>query len=229
MKRRIHIIDDDPEVISIVKDALTEEGFSISSSGSADTGIQKVKKAKPDLIILDLMLPGISGLEVCRILKDDNATRSIPIIIMTGTAVNAEDKVIGLEKGADDYITKPFLTKELVARIRAIFRRMTYEKEPEKILKSGSLVLNIDQRKVWIKDKPIKLRPREFDILAVLMKNKDKVFTRTSLMEQVWGYEYFGSSRCVDMAIARLREKLGKEASKIETIKGVGYRFSDSK
>lgn len=229
MKKRIHIIDDDPEVVSIVKEALIEEGFSVDSSGSADKGVLAVKRVKPDLVILDLMLPGISGLEVCRILREDKGTSSIPIIIMTGGAVNAEDKVIGLEKGADDYITKPFLTAELMARVKAIFRRARYEKEPERVLRSGGLVLNVDQRKVWVGNRPVKIRAREFDLLLALMERRERVLTRAALMERVWGYEYFGSSRCVDIAIARLRKELGQEGAKIETVKGVGYRFSNGK
>jgi len=225
-KEKILVVDDEPDLVELVKDVLERNDYSVISAGNADLAIKKVRQSKPDLIILDLNLPGIGGIEVCRILKRDKKTSSIPIIMLTVKSTET-DKIAGLEAGADDYMTKPFSTGELVARVKAVLRRILYVGEQKEVLVSGDIRLDSTEHMVYVKNKPIDLTPKEFNLLYLLMKKKGKVLSRTFLMENIWGYEYLGGTRTVDVHVRHLREKLGKEAEKIETIEGVGYKFVD--
>ena len=225
-KQKILVVDDEPDLVELVKDVLERNDYSVISAGNADLAIKKVRQSKPDLIILDLNLPGIGGIEVCRILKRDKKTSSIPIIMLTVKSTET-DKIAGLEAGADDYMTKPFSTGELVARVKAVLRRILYVGEQKEVLVSGDIRLDSTEHMVYVKNKPIDLTPKEFNLLYLLMKKKGKVLSRTFLMENIWGYEYLGGTRTVDVHVRHLREKLGKEAEKIETIEGVGYKFVD--
>ncbi|MDA7857888.1 response regulator transcription factor [bacterium] len=224
---KILTIDDDKRIIQLIKATLEKENFKVISAKSADEGIEKAREAKPELILLDLMLPGVGGLELCRILKQDKDTAFIPIVILTGVYVKPENKIEGLETGADDYLTKPFHPGELVARVKAILRRIDYKIEPEKILESGDIRINLDEHTVHIKNKLIELRLKEFDLLYLLMRKKGRVLNKDFLCESVWGYEYFSTTHTIEVTIARLREKLGKYANKIETIEGIGYKFTE--
>jgi DNA-binding response OmpR family regulator len=190
------------------------------------SGLERAKKERPSLIILDLMLPEMDGKDVCRALKSNPLTQSIPILILTAKGEEV-DRVIGLELGADDYVTKPFSPRELVLRVKAILRRKEAPDEREKTIQVGDLLVDIDRHQVSLKKKPILLTSTEFKLLVELITNKGRVQTRERLLDKVWGYTYEGYARTVDTHIRRLREKLGPLGNSIETIRGVGYRFRE--
>lgn len=224
---RILVVDDEPDIIRIVKDVLESEQFNVIVAKNASEAFRKIKDSIPDLIILDLKLPGTGGLDICRTLKSDERYKLVPILILS-TKSEDSDKIVGLELGADDYVTKPFSSGELVARVKAILRRKNLMSgEKEQTLSSGDLLLDITEHTVRIKDKPIELTPKEFELLFILMKKKGKALNRQFLIESVWGYEYFGTTRTVDVHVKGLREKLGMIGSKIVTVEGTGYRFED--
>jgi two-component system phosphate regulon response regulator PhoB len=188
--------------------------------------LEKAKKERPGLIILDLMLPDMDGKDVCRILKSDPLTQSIPILMLTAKAEEM-DRVIGFELGADDYVTKPFSPRELVLRVKAILRRKQTEKEEEKVIHIGDLLIDTDRHRVSVKDKPIRLTSTEFKLLLELVSKRGRVQTRDHLLDKVWGYTYEGYARTVDTHIRRLREKLDPMGNYIETLRGLGYRFRE--
>jgi two-component system alkaline phosphatase synthesis response regulator PhoP len=225
-KQKILVVDDEPDLVELVKDVLERNEYSVISAGNAELAIKKVRESRPDLIILDLNLPGIGGIEVCRILKRDKKTSSIPIIMLTVKSTET-NKITGLEAGADDYMAKPFSAGELVARARAVLRRLLYAGEQGEVLVSGDIRLDSTEHMAYVKDKQINLTPKEFKLLYLLMKKKGRVLNRSFLMENIWGYEYLGGTRTVDVHVRHLREKLGEEAKRIETIEGVGYKFVD--
>jgi len=223
MKKKIFLADDDKDLISFLSSLLEENGYITFTAQTTETALNKIKKSLPDLILLDIRMPSIGGIELCRILKKNKKTRAIPVIMLT-VQNSPVDKVIGLEIGADDYITKPFDERELLARIKALFRRLEYKEEKD-VLKTKNIKIKVDERIVFISGEPVKLMPKEFDLLLTFVKNKNKALSREYLVETVWGYEYFGTSRTLDTTIKRLRKKLGAEAKRIETITGIGYRF----
>ena len=190
------------------------------------SGLELAKKERPSLIILDLMLPEMDGKDVCRALKADPNTQSIPILMLTAKAEEM-DRVIGFELGADDYVTKPFSPRELVLRVKAIQRRKEIPDERDKTILVGDLLIDIDRHQVFVKKKPISLTSTEFKLLVELITNRGRVQTRERLLDKVWGYTYEGYARTVDTHIRRLREKLGSFGDSIETIRGVGYRFRE--
>ena len=228
VKQRILIVDDEKEVVDMVSRILEEEGYVAISANTSEEALEKIKKSKPDLIILDLKLPTIGGLEVCRILKSNKDTRTVPVIMLTCYDSNVE-KVMGLRIGADDYIIKPFDPNELVARIKALFRRMTYLKDEkdEDIIKSGKIVIDLKSHTAQVESKPVELWPKEFALLYLLLKKKGRVLTREYLCEAVWGYEYFGTTRTIDATVWRLRKKLGSQGKYIKTVKNIGYIFNE--
>lgn len=231
MKKRILIVDDDLRIIALIKESLEEEGFMVIAAMNSDEAVEKTLASLPDLILLDIVLPGMDGWKICRILKDNIRTRNIPIVIMTGTSVNPEDKIRGLEIGAFDYITKPFHSGELIARVKAVLRRGEMQKESkgrsgnEGVLTAKSITVDPDRRTVRVNKKHVKLRPKELDLLISLLKQKGKVLSRRFLTETVWGIEFSDNSRTVDMTVRRLREKLGKSADSIVTIQTRGYKY----
>ncbi len=190
------------------------------------SGLEKAKKERPSLIILDLMLPGMDGKDVCRALKSDPVTQLIPILMLTARAEEV-DRVIGLELGADDYVTKPFSPRELVLRVKAILRRKEAAAGGEKVIQVRDLMIDIDRHQVSIKKNPVQLTSTEFKLLVELVSNRGRVQTRERLLDKVWGYTYEGYARTVDTHIRRLREKLGSSGDFIETVRGVGYRFRE--
>jgi len=226
MKKKILLVEDQQDYISLVSLELEKEGYGLTVAYLLAEARKKIVQSKPDLIILDIELPDGSGLDFCRELRSKRETAHTPILILTVKSSDA-DKIIGLKLGADDYLTKPFNPGELLARIEAILRRTRVEEEKGKVLKSGTLSVDIDTRKVLAGKKDIRLNPKEFDLLCLLMTKKGKVLNRTFLTESVWGYEYLGTSRTIDFHIAQLRKKLKNHSSKIKTFKGVGYRFED--
>lgn len=205
---------------------LKQSGFSVIKALEGPSGLEQARKAHPSLIILDLMLPGMDGKDICRALKSNPSTQSIPVLMLTAKAEEM-DRVIGFELGADDYVTKPFSPRELVLRVKAILRRKEVPQEGEKIIQIGDLMIDIDRHRVSIKQRAIRLTSTEFKLLVELASKKGRVQTREHLLDKVWGYTYEGYARTVDTHVRRLREKLGQIGGYIETIRGMGYRFRE--
>jgi two-component system alkaline phosphatase synthesis response regulator PhoP len=226
---KILLVDDEVNIRELVKFNLEKTGYKVAETDDGSSVLHLVRADKPDLIILDLMLPGIDGLEVCRLLKGQRETSGIPIIMLT--AKNEEiDKVIGLELGADDYMTKPFSARELIARVKAVLRRSHKDNSPAGELAIGNLRLNFSRYEVFLGKEKLELTPKEYELLKLFITNVGKVYTREQLLEKVWGYEYFGDTRTVDVHVRHLRAKLEQDpevADLIETVRGVGYRFRD--
>ena len=224
MKTKIMVVDDDPNIRELVRLYLEKEGFEVTCAERGDEAVKLFRASPPNLMLLDVMLPGMDGWQVCREVRKIS---NIPIIMLTAKD-ETFDKVLGLELGADDYIVKPFDMKELVARIKAVIRRFQVADAPEKELVFPGLTINISQYTVTYMGKPLEMPPREIELLYFLASHPGMVFTREQLLEQVWGYDYFGDSRTVDVHVKRLREKLsgGEELGwQIKTVWGVGYKF----
>jgi two-component system, OmpR family, phosphate regulon response regulator PhoB len=198
----------------------------VLTASDGPSGLEKAKKERPGLIILDLMLPEMDGKDVCRILKSDPLTRPIPILMLTAKAEEM-DRVIGFELGADDYVTKPFSPRELILRVKAILRRKEAPEEEKKKIQISDLLIDMEKHQVFIKKNPISLTSTEFKLLVELTSKRGRVHTREQLLDKVWGYTYEGYARTVDTHIRRLREKMGPFSNFIETIRGVGYRFRE--
>ncbi|MFH1415426.1 MAG: response regulator transcription factor [Elusimicrobiota bacterium] len=226
MKKKVLVIDDEQSIREVVKDILEHEGFNVIVGVNSEEAIRKTIALLPDLIILDLGIPTIGGLEVCRILRKELKTKTIPIIILTVRSREV-DKIIGLEMGADDYITKPFNKGEFVARVKAVLRRVEYRENESDILTVGSIVLDNEAHTVEVKGKRVDLRPKEFNLLYALIEKRGTVLSRDFLCESVLGYEYFGSSRAIDAHVKNLRKSLGSDGNLIKTIRGVGYKIEE--
>jgi len=228
---RILIIEDDPDVAELIRYNLSKEGYEVSISAKGIQGFEQAKACRPDLVLLDIMVPELNGWEVCRRLKQDAELRGIPVIIVTGRAEEG-DKVLGFEMGADDYVTKPFSPRELVARVRAVMRRgKILESAGKKLhLKAGELEVDRQRFEVTMRGQRVELTPKEFEVLAVLMGTPGRVFGREDLLDLVWGADAFVEPRTVDVHLARLRAKFiaaGVPAPDLETVRGVGYRFRE--
>lgn len=225
MKQSILIIEDDPDIAESVRYNLMREGLRVDIARSGEQGfkIAADPKSTPSLIVLDLMLPGMNGSEVCERLRRKPETEKIPIIILTAKASEA-DKIAGLDLGADDYMTKPFSVKELIARIRAVLRRTNEEESPS--YQDEKLFIDFADVRVTCDGSDVKLTRKEFALLATLVKNHNRVATRQKLLDDVWGYDYYGDTRTLDVHVRRLRQKLGLCSTSIETVVGVGYRFT---
>ena len=228
MKEKVLIIDDETHIVELLKFNIENAGYDVIYSYDGFDGFMKAKEEKPDLILLDWMLPNISGIDVLKKLREDGELKNIPVIMLT--ARNMEnDKVEGLEVGADDYITKPFSIKELLARITSVMRRygITTEKNKD-VLSAGGLKLDLSKHETSLNGEKIDLTLKEFELLKLLLKNKGKVLSRNYLLDEIWGYEYYGETRTVDVHIRYLRKKLeeaGANERYIETIRGVGYKI----
>ena len=221
---KILLVDDDPNIRQLVNLYLQKEGFEVMMADRGDEALKMFKASPPNLILLDIMLPGMDGWQVCREVRKIS---NIPIIMLTAKD-ETFDKVLGLELGADDYVAKPFDMKELVARIKAVTRRFQAADAPEKELVFPGLTININQYTVMYMGKELEMPPKELELLYFLASHPGMVFTREQLLEQVWGYDYFGDSRTVDVHVKRLREKLTegeKLGWQIKTVWGVGYKF----
>ena len=227
MQHKIMVVDDEADVIDMLVINLRAAGFQVIAVEDGATALAKARTESPSLIILDLMLPKMPGLEICKVLKSDVATRHIPVIMLTAKAEEV-DKIVGLELGADDYVTKPFSPRELILRINRSLRRGK-DKVVAGVEKMaiGDLVLDHTRHEVLVKSKPVDLTATEFRLLALLMERRGRVQGRDSLLNDVWGYESVIDTRTVDTHVRRLREKLGPLATYIETIRGVGYRISE--
>lgn len=227
-KEKILVVDDEPHILELVKFNLEASGFKVFDAPDGQKAIELAQTANPDLILLDLMLPGIDGLEVCRILRQQKTTREIPIIMLTAKSEEI-DKVLGLEIGADDYITKPFSPRELTARVKAVLRRSSGPEKNENNIKIGNLVVDIEKHEVLVDGEKQEFTPKEFDLLRLLASNPGKVFSREYLLENIWGYDYLGDTRTVDVHIRHLRQKVEKDSERpvyIETVRGIGYKFN---
>ncbi|MFW6134413.1 MAG: response regulator [Elusimicrobiota bacterium] len=223
-KKKIMIVDDDTGVVEAIKGILEFEGYDVITAYTGGDALTGIEKEKPDLILLDWNLPGISGIKICEKIRKKENTDKISIIMLTARQ-DPEDEIVGLEAGADDYITKPYNPDILTARVKAGLRKK-YKKDSAE-LKSGGISLNPEKHTVKAGGTPVSLWPKEFDLLYHLMKNEDYALSREDLLESVWGYNYLGTSRAIDATIKRLREKLGSYADRIKTVKGIGYKFSE--
>jgi phosphate regulon transcriptional regulator PhoB len=219
------VVEDEPDIRNLIVHHLVREGFRCRTATTGAEALQRVRTATPDLVVLDLMLPEMDGLEVCRRLRSTAATAAIPIIMLTAKA-DEIDRVVGLEMGADDYVAKPFSPKELVARVRAVLRR-TRPGEATQSVAVGGVSLDASRHLVTVDGRPVELTPKEFDLLHALLESAGRVLSREHLLNRVWGYARADEieSRTVDVHIRRLRAKLGAEERRIATIKGVGYRL----
>ena len=225
--KSILIIEDERDVVDLLALNLRKAGgFAISVASDGAAGLDRARKEKPALIILDLMLPKISGLEVCRILKNDPATRRIPLIMLTAKAEEV-DRIVGLEFGADDYVTKPFSPREVILRIQAILRRGHPSAEDE-MISAGGISIDPARHHVEVAGKPVHLTSIEFKLLSTLLHRRGRVQSRDRLLNDVWGYEKMIDTRTVDTHVRRLREKLGKAGEAIETVRSFGYRFRET-
>lgn len=224
MKKKILIVDDEPDALEVLGFKLKAEGFIPVFARDGTRALAEAREGRPDLIVLDLMLPEINGLEVCKILHRDPATAAIPIIMLTARA-SEMDRVLGLELGADDYVTKPFSPRELVLRIRNVLKRLSGEAgDAAQALRLGGIEMDVSHHQVTVGGQRLSLTATEFKLLEVLLRRRGRVQTRERLLQDVWGYENPIDSRTVDTHVRRLREKLGAEAGRLETVRGVGYR-----
>jgi DNA-binding response OmpR family regulator len=214
------LVDDEKNIIELERMYLEKEGYQIEVAYDGKVALEKFRATKPAAIILDLMLPGIDGWELCRRIRQEG---DVPIIMLTARDQDI-DKIVGLELGADDYLTKPFNPRELVARVKAIFRRVAPAPKTQRVV-VGDVTLDQDRREVSAAGNPVELRTKEFDLLAVLMQNPGIVLTRERLLEIAWGYDFAGETRTVDVHVAHLRKKLAGAKTQIETISGVGYKL----
>jgi DNA-binding response OmpR family regulator len=223
---RVLIIEDDSDIRLSIRYALEKEGdFTVSEAFDGEAGLELALKSLPDLLLLDLNLPGIDGVDVCEQLRRNKATATLPIIMVTARAEET-DKLAGLELGADDYITKPFSVKEVIARVRALLRRARTRLEKPRLLNRCGIELDEAERRVNVEGSEVTLTRKEFDLLAELMRHPGRVATREQLLERVWGYDHPGVTRTVDVHVRQLRKKLGEPADEaIETVVGIGYRF----
>ena len=225
---RVLVVEDERDVAELIRYNLTREGYDVVVAGSGGDAIKQAREVQPDLVLLDIMVPQVNGWEVCRRLKQDAETRDIPVIMVTGR-VEEGDKVLGFEMGADDYVTKPFSPRELVARVRAVARRGRREERPAQ-LKAGDLEIDRHRFEVRVKGRAIELTPKEFELLAILVGAPGRVFGREELLDAVWGRDGFVEPRTVDVHVARLRGKFTAArlpVPGVETVRGVGYRFRD--
>jgi two-component system, OmpR family, phosphate regulon response regulator PhoB len=222
----ILVVDDEPDLLELVRFNLSEGGYRIECVTSGATALDRIRKLQPDLVLLDLMLPDMSGIEVCRQLRADPEVAATPVIMLTAKGEEI-DRVVGFEVGADDYVTKPFSPRELALRVRAVLRRKRAEPE-ERALEAGGLRLEPASHRCFADGREVPLTAKEFQLLDALMRRPGRVLTRDRLLSEVWGSDITVTVRTIDTHMKRLREKLGESSSLIETVRGVGYRFTES-
>jgi response regulator receiver domain protein len=224
---KILVIDDEEHILELLKFNLELSGFDVCVSSEANQAIELIGKEKPDLLLLDWMLPKISGIDILRKIRQDENIYDLPVIMLTAKNME-DDKIQGLNVGADDYITKPFSIKELMARINTILRRYRVSDKSQSIIEAGNIILNTDQYGLTVDGHAVDLTRKEFELLKLLMENRGKVLKRDYLLEKVWGYEFYGETRTVDVHIRHLRKKLGLDETSengIDTIRGLGYKM----
>ena len=224
--KTIHIVEDEPDIRETLAYNLSQEGFKVSEFSDAESFLDKIQKRKPDLLILDLMLPGMSGLDLCKQIRTDKSLQNLAIIMLTAKGEEV-DRIIGFELGADDYVTKPFSVRELILRVKVILKKQNDAVENNELVEFGPIKLNLDAHEVLINDDEIILTALEFKLLKHLIQRRGRVQTRDQLLGDVWGYSSEITTRTVDTHIKRLREKLGTVGGYIQTIRGVGYRLNN--
>lgn len=234
VEKRVLVVDDEPSIVKLVQFNLEKEGYQVGVASDGEKALQMVKEMKPDLLVLDLMLPKVDGLEVCKQVRREN--HHLPILMLTAKTEEF-DKVLGLELGADDYMTKPFSPRELVARVKAIFRRVDVSKErpaaeKQAAINVGNLVIDKEGYEVLRDDEPVDLTPKEFELLVYLAEHRGRVLSRDQLLNAVWDYDYIGDTRIVDVHVSHLREKVEEDSRNpvyIKTVRGIGYKFEGPK
>ena len=223
--KKILVVDDEPTLVATLKYNLERDGYQVVTAEDGESALDLARSHRPDLVLLDLMLPGLDGFQVCRILRRE---MQAPILMLTAKG-DEIDKVVGLELGADDYVTKPFSMRELLARVRALLRRADIRPEREReVLSSGDLSLDLAKREATRSAQAVPLKPKEFELLAFFMRNRQRAFTREQLLNQIWGYDFAGDTRTVDVHVSWLRQKIEDQPQKparIVTVRGLGYRF----
>jgi len=227
--QRILVVDDDKKIVRLVRSYLEQAGFQVLTAFDGETALHAIRRDRPDLVVLDLMLPDRDGWDIIRLVRGEPALAGLPVIMLTAR-IEDTDKIIGLELGADDYITKPFNPREVVARVRTVLRRAGGNLSPPKIFQHQGLMLDLDRHIVKLHDTPIDLTPTEFDLLKVLIQNPGRVFSRLELIEQGLGYTYTGPERVIDTHIKNLRKKIEPNPGTpiyVQTVHGVGYRMGD--
>ncbi len=225
---KILVVDDEENIAELISYNLTSNGYKVIIANNGNDAVKLAVEEKPNLILLDLMIPGKDGYDVCKDIRSNSEIRNTPIIMLTAKSEEL-DKILGLELGADDYITKPFSVRELLARVKAVLRRFSISEPESNILVFGNLTADFDKREILVNDKKLDLTLKEFELLEILIRNKGKILTRDTLLDKIWGYEYIGETRTVDVHIRYLRKKIeldDKNPKLIETIRGVGYRFN---
>ncbi len=227
MNGRILVVEDEPDILELVSYNLKQAGYEVLEAEDGETGLKLAEEKAPIIIVLDLMLPGLDGLEVCRLFKKKATTQNVPVLMLTARAEEV-DRIVGLELGADDYMVKPFSPRELVLRIKAILRRSEDRShgEAQGIIRAGSLYIEPHDYRATLNGQSLELTTTEFKLLLTLAQRRGRVQSREELLNVVWGYEYQGYSRTVDTHIRRLREKLGPASGLVKTVRGVGYRFA---
>ncbi len=228
MGQRILLVDDERAIVESLRYALEKEGYDVLEAAEGSEALDLARTRAPDLILLDIMLPGMSGFEVCRVLRQESA---VPILMLTARA-DEPDRVVGLDLGADDYITKPFSMREVLARIRAALRRSQASvagaaRESDEVVRAGDITMDLPRHEITVHDQPVSLPPRQFDLLHAFLSNPGRVLTRATLLQQVWGYDFAGDDRTVDVHVRWLRRKLQEAGAQtaIETVRGVGYKL----
>jgi two-component system, OmpR family, alkaline phosphatase synthesis response regulator PhoP len=221
MPSTILVADDEKHIVQLIKLYLTNEGFRVETAADGQEALEKARRLRPDLIVLDLMMPRVDGWEVCRRLRKES---NVPVIMLTARTDDV-DKIVGLELGADDYVTKPFNPRELVARVKAVLRRTQTAPDQDVTIDSGDIHIDPARREVTVGGRPVQLRAKEFDLLLALAQEQGRVLTREALLSRVWGYEYFGDSRTVDVHVTWLRDKLSGSTAQIQTVRGLGYKL----
>ncbi len=224
--KQIFVVEDEKDLVELLTYNLEKDGYRVLSEMDGEAALKKIPEKMPDLVLLDLMLPKTDGLTVCKTLKANPKTAHIPVVMLTAKGEES-DKIVGLELGADDYVTKPFSVKELLARVRAVLRRFSKAQEGETVQKFKDLTLDRTKHEVTLKGKKMGLTAKEFELLDYFLTHAGRVLSRDVLLNNVWGYDYFGTTRTVDVHVRRLREKLGAYEKHIQTVKGYGYLFKD--
>ncbi|HEX6202711.1 MAG TPA: response regulator [Thermoanaerobaculia bacterium] len=227
--QRVVLVEDEPDIAEVLRYNLEKEGLRVLVARRGDTALEAIRRDPPDLVLLDLMLPGLDGLELTRVLRRDAATARLPIVMLTARGEEV-DRIVGLELGADDYVTKPFSPREVVLRVKAVLRRAAEAgvgdgREPGEVLRAGGIELDVPAHRLRVRGEEVPLTATELRLLALLMQRAGRVQSRSRLLADVWGYADDVDSRTVDTHVRRLRRKLGPEADRIETLVGVGYRF----
>jgi two-component system phosphate regulon response regulator PhoB len=226
MAARVLVVDDEPDILELVRFNLVQAGFAVETASSGEEALAQLRRAHPDLVVLDLMLPDRSGTEVCRDIRSDPSLKTLPVIVLTAKAEEV-DRVVGFELGADDYVVKPFSPRELVLRVQAVLRRGAPSESPHPVLGHGSLELDIERHRCSVDGQEVDLTAKEFRLLESLMSRPGRVLSREKLLDEVWGSDVVVTLRTIDTHMKRLREKLGSAGALIDTVRGVGYRFAD--